>query len=209
MTAMPPSYPQQQQPANPPYGGASSAHPAMPPYREAPYGALPPVAPFTPDFYPVAPFAAVPPRKSRRLPIVLGAAVAGLVLIGGGAIALVTASQSGVTRSVAAAAGVSEIAGPSDFEEAQTACDPGKSGTTVADGGQTLIVESRGEEDYTGLDHTAFSCIISNLNAPAAVTEHIGQTRAMDGRQTDTWDGMTASWTYHPDQGLDMIIRAA
>jgi hypothetical protein len=33
------------------------------------------------------------------------------------------------------------------------------------------------------------------------------KTRALDGRQTASWSFIEASWTYHPDNGLDVIIR--
>jgi hypothetical protein len=31
-------------------------------------------------------------------------------------------------------------------------------------------------------------------------------TRALDGRQTQTADGYSYTWSYHPDNGLDIII---
>jgi hypothetical protein len=34
------------------------------------------------------------------------------------------------------------------------------------------------------------------------------QTRALDGRQQDTWGGYTASWSYHPDSGMELIVQA-
>ena len=34
-----------------------------------------------------------------------------------------------------------------------------------------------------------------------------GATRALDGRQQASWDGFEASWTYHPDNGLTLILR--
>ena len=34
-----------------------------------------------------------------------------------------------------------------------------------------------------------------------------GSTRALDGRQSATWAQFEASWTYHPDDGLDVLVR--
>jgi len=31
---------------------------------------------------------------------------------------------------------------------------------------------------------------------------HINTTRALDGTQSDEWDGYKARWTYHPDAGV-------
>ena len=31
--------------------------------------------------------------------------------------------------------------------------------------------------------------------------------RALDGRQTGTWDDFEASWGYHPDDGINLVIE--
>jgi hypothetical protein len=49
--------------------------------------------------------------------------------------------------------------------------------------------------------------VLRELETPAYVTEQIGQTRALDGRQTATWGDFEASWTYHPDNGLNLVIH--
>jgi hypothetical protein len=41
---------------------------------------------------------------------------------------------------------------------------------------------------------------------PESVTAQMDGTRALDGRQPASWDGYTASWTFHPDSGFDLII---
>jgi hypothetical protein len=43
---------------------------------------------------------------------------------------------------------------------------------------------------------------------PVSVSEQVWATRALDGRVQETWPGYTASWTYHPDSGLQMVIKA-
>ena len=35
---------------------------------------------------------------------------------------------------------------------------------------------------------------------------HIESTRALDGYQQETFGEFSASWTYHPDDGLNMTI---
>ena len=37
----------------------------------------------------------------------------------------------------------------------------------------------------------------------------INSTRALDGMQTDSWHDITARWTYHPDDGLDITLALA
>nr|BFE69233.1 hypothetical protein GCM10020092_025340 [Actinoplanes digitatis] len=95
----------------------------------------------------------------------------------------------------------------SSFEDVQASCDPSRSGTSIADNGKTLLVDTTGEEDYSGVSYDAQKCILDALKMPTAVQTHIGETRALDGRQQDSWEGFTASWTYHPDDGCDMIIQ--
>jgi hypothetical protein len=34
-------------------------------------------------------------------------------------------------------------------------------------------------------------------------------TSALNGRQEDSWQEFTASWTYHPDNGIDLIVRTS
>jgi hypothetical protein len=35
---------------------------------------------------------------------------------------------------------------------------------------------------------------------------HMTSTRALDGRQTASWDGIDAAWSYHPDSGMNMTV---
>lgn len=47
--------------------------------------------------------------------------------------------------------------------------------------------------------------INSDLGFPSSTFQEMGQTRAIDGRQTATAGKYTASWTYHPDKGLEVL----
>jgi len=51
--------------------------------------------------------------------------------------------------------------------------------------------------------------VFDHLGVPDAVRQHVATTRALDGQQTDSWTGYSARWTFHPDNGLQMTIRAA
>jgi hypothetical protein len=76
------------------------------------------------------------------------------------------------------------------------------------DGGNTLIINASGDAIKSIIDVQTVACVLDYLHTPAAVRAHISSTRALDGRQTDSWDGFTAAWTYHPDDGLDITIEA-
>jgi hypothetical protein len=44
------------------------------------------------------------------------------------------------------------------------------------------------------------------LDAPESVVAQMGSTRALDGTRDASFDGMTATWTYHTDDGLEVIV---
>lgn len=91
---------------------------------------------------------------------------------------------------------------PITLSGARLDCDPSVFTATSADDGRTLLVEAddqRGEETV--------ECLADRLAMPEAVYAQIRGTRALDGRQSASWDGYRASWTYHPDAGLSMIIE--
>lgn len=49
-------------------------------------------------------------------------------------------------------------------------------------------------------------CALFALQAPDYIFDLIGTTRAIDGRQSETWGDFRAAWTYHPDSGLNLTI---
>ncbi|WP_353508386.1 hypothetical protein [Intrasporangium sp.] len=80
---------------------------------------------------------------------------------------------------------------------------------TLADSGATLILDGTGKEDWSGDQLDAIDCVLRALSMPAAVEAHINSTRALDGMQNDTWNDISARWTYHPDAGLDITLTLA
>jgi hypothetical protein len=82
------------------------------------------------------------------------------------------------------------------------------SGFSVGDGGDSISIDGKGAEDYVGGAEMAdIACILRELNVTDAVISRLDSTRALDGRQEGNWEGYTASWGYHPDSGLDMVIE--
>lgn len=56
----------------------------------------------------------------------------------------------------------------------------------------------------------AFEQIIklnSFLELPDWLYEEMMNTRAVDGRQKEVFDNVTVTWTYHPNQGLEVMYR--
>lgn len=91
----------------------------------------------------------------------------------------------------------------SSFDRAVVQCKAGD----VEDKGATLIIDMKGKDAGSGLYEFAdVECLLGQLEVPAAVKQSMVSTRALDGRQTGQWNGINAEWSYHPDNGLDIIL---
>ncbi|GAB2502627.1 hypothetical protein [Nocardiopsis aegyptia] len=76
----------------------------------------------------------------------------------------------------------------------------------IGDDGESLSLDNRGADESSGISVDSLFCILVELEAPDSVVEEMSQTRALDGRQSADWDGIHASWAYHPDTGLDVVL---
>ncbi|MEW2385651.1 hypothetical protein AB0873_26665 [Micromonospora sp. NPDC047707] len=98
---------------------------------------------------------------------------------------------------------------PSRLAAAREACSPGDSlYAQLGDDGRTLTLQGAGEETR-GLEYNILKCYWRALDVPDAIVAEIGATRALDGRQNGEWDTMRASWSYHPDNGLQMVFTTS
>lgn len=78
----------------------------------------------------------------------------------------------------------------------------------LTDADLTLFLDMAGEDANSGtLDQSDIACVLTALGTPSYVTREMGQTRALDGRLTQSWGAFEASWSYHPDDGLDVLVR--
>lgn len=92
----------------------------------------------------------------------------------------------------------------SALEAASKACDAGR----IGDDGRSLVLDTAGQERGSGdLTLTDTLCVLEELDVPDVVLDKMGATRSLDGRQEDSWGGIEASWAYHPDDGLDVILE--
>lgn len=92
---------------------------------------------------------------------------------------------------------------PTVLERAVAEC----SGGEIRDDGDTLVLDMyAGSYGVGGAEYEDIMCFLGELDAPASVTTRMESTRALDGMQSWQWDDLEASWTYHPDDGLDIII---
>jgi hypothetical protein len=79
-------------------------------------------------------------------------------------------------------------------------------GVSLGDEDHTLTLDGKGSEDTTGAELNDMVCIFQPVKMPDAVTAQMDNTRALDAQQTATWDRFQARWTYHPDNGFDVIL---
>lgn len=151
-------------------------------------------------------------RKRRIIPWV----VAGVgVLVVAAAIAIPVslnaaqqAAEEKAAAEAAAAEKAAEVARLATFREQLARCGVASSGSStvqILDGGES--VELQRVTKYDGPGYDQLTCFLQGLDAPAAIEAEIGQTRALDGRQTDEWDGYSISWSYHPDDGASILVK--
>jgi hypothetical protein len=90
------------------------------------------------------------------------------------------------------------------LSEALTLCEAlDAPGITFAEDGQSLNFDDKGKEDFSGGDFSDLQCLLEKLSAPSTVLARMYQTNFSMGVQDAEWDGISISWTYHPDRGLD------
>jgi hypothetical protein len=101
------------------------------------------------------------------------------------------------------------IPATSPIDTAVETCDvAGNPHVAVLDGGHTLTVHGDGDTD-PGLGYEDVACVLAETGVTGAVIARMDRTRALDGTQDATWGDYMASWTYHPDAGLNVLITWA
>lgn len=89
------------------------------------------------------------------------------------------------------------------FDKAVAAC--ALQPDTLADSGKTLTLDGEGKK-HVGLPIKDIACALTELKQPSSGAQKMDRTTSLMGVQEDTWDGIEASWTYHPDNGLNIIL---
>lgn len=97
-------------------------------------------------------------------------------------------------------------AGFNTFQKAYDTCGA-PAGITVSDGGKSLIIDGKGEEDYSGAEIYNTVCVLTEVKVPSYIISNMETTNSLMGRQSDEFDGIAISWSYHPNNGLDIVIN--
>ena len=148
-------------------------------------------------------------QRRKPLPKGLLYAASGLVLgllLGVAGTTVVTAAVNDANAKAAAEA---EANKPRPLPEAINRCKltGEKTSAKLGDEGRSLSLDSEGKEDYSGLSMTQVDCVLKALNMPDSISDQMDNTRALDGTQRDSWEGFSVSWNYHPNSGLNVILK--
>lgn len=92
--------------------------------------------------------------------------------------------------------------GTSEMEDAYSTCDPSSLAVELADSGKSIVINGAMPEDLTDI-----ACIMIQLETPEYIISEVDNTTAMMGRQHEDAGGYSYEWSYHPDNGLDMVIH--
>lgn len=90
------------------------------------------------------------------------------------------------------------------YEACRRGSDPDKT-LSVGDQGRTLIIDTGSKAgSILGL-----ACVMREIGTPRSIEAALESTTAMQGVQNAEDDGLTYSWSYHPDNGVNMVIEEA
>jgi hypothetical protein len=153
---------------------------------------------FTQD--PYTPREPEPPRSFRSLARWWAPVTLAVLFLVGVAVVLAASDDGGDST---------EGGSLSKLELAEEVCAVGpqdRQYIVLGDGGSSLTMIGEGEET-SGAPYGDIACILVALDMPDSIASQIDRTTAMMGVQQAAWDDFTASWSYHPDNGLNMIVE--
>jgi hypothetical protein len=158
---------------------------------------------------PAPPTKAPAPKKNlwtdlkTAVKVLLALAVVGGLLVWG-AIAIGTSQRDDATTTS------SPTEAPTRFELAFEGTT-GQS-ITLGDDGASITVDGQSDDYYAfrGAMEKQFygqvATILAALGTPDYVIQQMDSTTSLQGVVTSSWDGIEASWTYHPDNGFDLQL---
>lgn len=82
----------------------------------------------------------------------------------------------------------------------------------VAGDNSYLRIDTNPYDIEDELDFDAYYAILSineEFGCPESLNSKMGETTALDGRQTEEYKNVIVSWKYHPDSGLEVMYESA
>ena len=144
-----------------------------------------------------------PPAGRRRGPLLLTAALIAVAVVAAGAF-LLTNDDGEDSRQVVTAPESTTAAPKPPLEAAYGECISGKGWKTLTlgDEGRSLIIDTGSE--YGPIEGLA--CVLSELETSQAIVAQMESTTALMGVQEADDDSMHYQFSYHPDNGINMVI---
>lgn len=149
---------------------------------------------------PVADASTVVVKKKSKMPVIIGCVV-GAVVIAASALTIVLL-----------------VGGKHDFNKEFSDIKYEKWCTIAEDGTWMMLDTNPTDMDSDDMNYTYYietygPCnekieeVNSELGFSSAVYKRMGETTWSQGRQTESNDKFTVSWTYHPDKGLEVMYE--
>lgn len=148
------------------------------------------------------------PRTSRNWSVWIAGITCLVVGFSGGmAVGTSSGDRSGTQTSASNDSGaVDDHAVLSPVSAALDSCDIDSSGSSVLVMDAGASVELNAGYGVGDVYPSDVECVLTELGSPQSVYARMGRTRALDGTQTAEWGLYTATWTYHPENGLNVIV---
>jgi hypothetical protein len=144
------------------------------------------------------------PAPKRAQPRWLIPACLAVAVLAAGLIGFILGRGSAGPSSSEVATSAQAEAAPPRLEQAFTACRgrDGNDTMQLEDDGSTIVIDTRSEYgSRVGMD-----CVLTELDLPASIDAEMGRTTALMGVQEADHNGIEYSWSYHPDNGVNMVI---
>ncbi|MFI7482005.1 hypothetical protein ACH9EU_06260 [Kocuria sp. M1R5S2] len=77
----------------------------------------------------------------------------------------------------------------------------------MGDEGRSVTIQTTGEDSSYSADVFEMMCVLQGLGVSDSIVSRMDSTRALDGRQTGSWGVFDASWGYHPDDGMNLVVE--
>lgn len=133
-----------------------------------------------------------PRRKKRRWKLGLGMFILGFF--------------SGIIATIVSVVALAALMadGSTNFAAAVNTCQAFPYAQVSSDGTSMEMTTSGKKEP--GMSVRTLGCLLEELDAPTSLKQRMESTRAIDGTQEEKWGSYRATWTYHPDHGLHVVI---
>jgi len=139
--------------------------------------------------------------------------IAGLavVILASGAVGFAMGHSSGENAAVEAAASSSSSAAAASAAAKETRLKKAYDGCTgfdtantmeLTDDGATIVVDTRSEYG----SRAGMECVLRKLGTSESIKAQMDRTTALMGVQDAKHDGLDYSWSYHPKNGVNLVI---